>query len=51
MWDKLDNRFGENINEQTFQYLNSMNYTYIKTLHDSDKIFLPNEILHNTTKK
>lgn len=51
MWDKLDNRFGENINNQTVQYLNSMNYTYIKTLHNSDKIFLPNEILHNTTKK
>jgi FkbM family methyltransferase len=51
MWDKLDNRFGENINEKTMQYLSDMKYTYIKTLHDSDKLFLPNEIFHNKTKK
>jgi FkbM family methyltransferase len=51
MWDKLDNRFGENINHQTIEFLTKLNYTYIETLHDSDKIFQPNETIHNTIKE
>jgi FkbM family methyltransferase len=41
MWDQLSNRFGENINEQTVEFLDSLGYAFLKTLHDSDKIFLP----------
>jgi FkbM family methyltransferase len=51
MWDQLDNRFEENINAKTEELLLGHNYTYLKTLHESDKVYIPNEILHNQTEK
>lgn len=51
MWDKLDNRFEENINEKTNALLTSLGYSYLQTLHESDKVYLPNEIIHNQTKE
>jgi hypothetical protein len=41
MWDKLSNRFEENINEKTENLLNSLNYVYSHTLYDSDKVYIP----------
>ena len=49
MWDQLDNRFGENINEQTHQLLESLGYVYITTLEDSDKIYIHESKNNNTT--
>jgi hypothetical protein len=51
MWDQLDNRFEENINAKTEEFLSIHNYSYLKTLHESDKVYVPNEIIHNSTKK
>jgi FkbM family methyltransferase len=51
MWNQLDNRFEENINAKTEEFLLGHNYTYLKTLHESDKVYIPNEILHNQTEK
>lgn len=50
MWDQLDNRFGENLNQKTVQFLESLDYKFITTLHDSDKIFV-HESIYNTIKK
>lgn len=50
MWDQLDNRFGENLNQKTTQLLTELNYKFVKTLHDSDKIFV-HESIYNTIKK
>lgn len=51
MWDKLDNRFEENINEKTNALLTSLGYSYLQTLHESDKVYLPNENIHNQTEE
>lgn len=47
MWDQLDSRFGENINQKTIDLMTGLNYKFVKTLHDSDKIFV-HESIHNT---
>lgn len=47
MWDQLSNRFEEDINAKTENLLTSFGYSYSQTLHDSDKVYFPNEIIHN----
>jgi FkbM family methyltransferase len=42
MWDQLDNRFEENINAKTHDFLLGHNYSYLKTMHESDRIYVPN---------
>lgn len=50
MWDQLNDRFGENLNKKTEDFLTSLNYKFVKTLHDSDKVFV-HESIYNTIKK
>jgi FkbM family methyltransferase len=50
MWDKLDSRFGENLNQKTEQFLEKLGYKFITTLHESDKVFV-HESIYNTIKK
>ena len=50
MWDQLDNRFGENLNQKTEQLLTSLNYKFVETLHESDKVFV-HENLYNKIKR
>jgi FkbM family methyltransferase len=50
MWDQLDNRFGDNLNQKTIKFLEDLNYKFVKTLHDSDKIFV-HESIYNKIKK
>jgi hypothetical protein len=50
MWDQLDNRFGENLNQKTEEFLTSLNYRFVVTLHESDKVFV-HESIYNTIKK
>ena len=50
MWDQLDNRFGENLNQKTETLLASMGYKFVKTLYESDKIFV-HESSYNKIKK
>jgi FkbM family methyltransferase len=50
MWDQLDNRFGENINQKTEILLDSLGYKFVKTLYESDKIFV-HESIYNKIKK
>lgn len=51
MWDSLDNRFGESINQQTTDLMSELNYRLVTTLHGSDKVYVPNEIDYNPIKK
>lgn len=51
MWDKLANRFEENINEKTEELLTGLGYVYSQTLYDSDKVYIPNENIHNPIKE
>jgi len=51
MWDTLSDRFETNINQKTENLLINSNYTYLKTLCDSDKVYVPNENIYNTTEK
>ncbi len=41
MWDSLDNRFGESINQKTEDLLKSFGYNLVATLHGSDKVYVP----------
>ena len=50
MWDQLDNRFGENLNQKTEEFLTALNYQFVVTLHESDKVFV-HESIYNTIKK
>lgn len=47
MWDSLDNRFGDNMNEKTETFLTDLNYKYVATLHGSDKVYIPDENKNN----
>ena len=40
MWDELNNRFGDQMNDKLKFFLQSLGYKYIKTFHGSDKLFL-----------
>lgn len=42
MWDSLDNRFGESLNQKTDELLKSFGYSLVTTLHGSDKVYVPN---------
>ena len=50
MWDQLESRFEENINHKTNEFLYSLGYNYIETLHGSDKVYV-HESKNNYTKK
>lgn len=50
MWDQLDNRFGDNLNQKTVNFLAQQGYRFVETLHGSDKVFV-HENFYNTTKK
>lgn len=50
MWDKLDNRFGENLNQKTEQLLKELRYRFVITLHESDKVFVHESIYHTIKK-
>lgn len=39
MWDQLDSRYEKNINHKTIELLNSLGYSQIDTIYDSDKVF------------
>jgi FkbM family methyltransferase len=51
MWDQLSGRFEDDINAKTELLLSSLGYTYLQTFHESDKVYIPNENLHNQTAK
>jgi len=40
MWDQLDTRFGENINNKTEELLLSLGYQFVEKLNDTDKIYI-----------
>jgi FkbM family methyltransferase len=40
VWDDLNNRFGENLNQKTEEFLKSLNYKFVKTFHESDKLYV-----------
>lgn len=41
MWDQLDNRYGDNTNQKTIDFLTELGYNYHETLDGSDKVFIP----------
>jgi FkbM family methyltransferase len=50
MWDQLDTRFGENINNKTEELLLSLGYQFVEKLNDTDKIYI-HESKNNNIKK
>lgn len=50
MWDKLDSRFGENLNQKTEELLRDLGYKFVVLLHESDKVFV-HESIYNSIKR
>lgn len=40
MWDQLNDRFEENINRQTHNFLTNLNYQHVDTLDEADKVYI-----------
>ena len=47
MWDQLDTRFGENINNKTEALFLSLGYQFVEKLNDTDKIYIHESKNHN----